>query len=225
MMSIHDLISLVASIASLILAVIAIWLSLYFYRESSRLSESTQEAAKGIAASVQKLEALFNSLYADTFSMMRDTLGDMRRHLWPEKTTAGKLEEEVERKADQKIEALREDVTKQISSILQNQRVTDENVSSVTAQLQEALGEAIAGTRKVEKDAREETIRREILRSLSALPPAIQVPAESFVKNVADLHGCPWRYVVHVMEKMKKEGLISTSDPDIGPDTKISLKK
>ena len=66
--SLTDLISLAASIASLTLAVIAIWLSVSFYRMSSRAAQSTTEAAKDVAVSVERLEKLFDKLYSDSFS-------------------------------------------------------------------------------------------------------------------------------------------------------------
>ncbi|WP_006786881.1 hypothetical protein [Thiorhodospira sibirica] len=82
MMTVMDLVSLIASIASLIVAVGAIWLSIVFYKMSSNASNAKNEAAKGIDASVQRLEKLFDKLYSDTFSMMKDTVSDMRRHIW-----------------------------------------------------------------------------------------------------------------------------------------------
>ena len=54
-----ELISLTASIASLILAIGAIWLSIVFFKMSSSASQATREAAKGIDASVQRLENLW----------------------------------------------------------------------------------------------------------------------------------------------------------------------
>ncbi|MBX2831082.1 MAG: hypothetical protein KTR23_07900 [Rhodospirillales bacterium] len=77
-----DLVSLIASIASLVLAVLAIWLSIFFYKMSDQAAKKTDDAAKDISSSVQKLEKIFDKLYSDTFSMMRDTVADMRTHIW-----------------------------------------------------------------------------------------------------------------------------------------------
>lgn len=57
-----ELISFIASVASLILAVGAIWLSVVFYKMSVAASNATTEAAKGIGASVERLEKLFDKL-------------------------------------------------------------------------------------------------------------------------------------------------------------------
>jgi uncharacterized protein with von Willebrand factor type A (vWA) domain len=165
-----ELISLVASIASLVLAVIAIWLSVIFYRMSTELSESTKEAAKGIGASVERLEKLFDKLYADTFSMMRDTVSDMRKHIWPEDTQAETtIRQEAENRADEKIKVLTEDVQTQLSDMLKRQRVTDERLSSMTHELGHLVETAISRSRRAEIEAREETIRDHIERAIRTL--------------------------------------------------------
>ncbi len=106
--SAFDIISFIASIASLILAIGAIWLSVVFYRMSSEASKSTTEAAKGIAASVERLEKLFDKLYSDTFSMMKDTVTDMRKHIWPvDDNEQEKVVEEAEKKTDERIGEVR----------------------------------------------------------------------------------------------------------------------
>ncbi len=77
-----DLISLISSIASLVLAIVAIYLSIVFYRFSDQATQKTVESANNIRSSVEKLEKIFDKLYADTFSMMRETVTDMRNHVW-----------------------------------------------------------------------------------------------------------------------------------------------
>jgi len=59
-MTAFDLILLIASIASLVLAIGAICLSVVFYKRSVAASKATTEAAEGITASVKKLEKLFD---------------------------------------------------------------------------------------------------------------------------------------------------------------------
>jgi len=54
-MSNIELLALVASVSSLILAVGAIWLSIVFFKMSNEASQATTKAAEGIDASVQRL--------------------------------------------------------------------------------------------------------------------------------------------------------------------------
>ena len=51
-----DYLALTTNIAALVLAVVAIWLSIVFFKMSSALSEGTKEAAKGTGASVDRLD-------------------------------------------------------------------------------------------------------------------------------------------------------------------------
>lgn len=114
-MTLIELISLIASIASLILAIGAIWLSIVFFKMSSEAAHETKEAAKGIDASVQRLEKLFDKLYSDTFSMMKDTVTDMRKHIWnrPDNDTTEVSEEMKKEIQAQVLSALDENVDKQ----------------------------------------------------------------------------------------------------------------
>ena len=61
-----EVISFIASIASLILAILSIWLSVKFYSLSTDAANKTTEAAKDVAASVERLESLFEKIYTDT---------------------------------------------------------------------------------------------------------------------------------------------------------------
>lgn len=133
--SAFDIISFISSIASLILAVGAIWLSVVFFKMSDAASKATTEASKDIAASVERLEKLFDRLYSDTFSMMRDTVTDMRKHIWNnpksdllernEISDAVKSEIETRVKAALEAEGIgskekQEKVTKQLESVLES---------------------------------------------------------------------------------------------------------
>ena len=81
-MSAIDIFSLISSISSIALAIIAIILSIVFYRMSSDQSQLSVKASQDIEASVKRLEQLFDKLYSDTFSMMKETVTDMRNHIW-----------------------------------------------------------------------------------------------------------------------------------------------
>jgi hypothetical protein len=218
-----QLISLVASIASLALAVLAIWLSVVFYRMSTELSESTKEAAKGIGASVERLEKLFGNLYADTFSMMRDTVSDMRRHIWPEDTQADTtIRQEAENRADEKIRVLTEDVQKQLSDMLKGQRVTDEHLSSMTHELGRLVETAISRSRSAEVEAREETIRDHIVRAIRSLRRRSEKPkADDIVTRLRELFPTP--RIVEELERMKAEGVVGY-EGELGPGTPIDLR-
>lgn len=74
--------SFVAAIVSIILGVYAIWLSIVFYRMSVAASAKLDKASSDVADNVRRLETLFDRMYSDTFSLVRDTYADMRREMW-----------------------------------------------------------------------------------------------------------------------------------------------
>ncbi|WP_406643477.1 hypothetical protein [Pectobacterium brasiliense] len=109
------IVGFIATIASLILAVGAIWLSIVFYKMSDEASKETTSAAKDIQASVERLENIFDKLYSDTFSMMRDTVTDMRQHIWrkPEQSNQVSAIED-----EDKIKELKNSISQEIISII-----------------------------------------------------------------------------------------------------------
>jgi hypothetical protein len=74
-------ISFITSVASLILAVISIWISFVFYKMGSSASENTVKNSQEMHESVTKMEKLFNTMYSDTFTMMRETVTGMQKHI------------------------------------------------------------------------------------------------------------------------------------------------
>lgn len=220
-MTATELIPLVASIASLVLAVVAIWLSIMFFKLSSKLSESTHEAAKGIGSSVERLEKLFDKLYSDTFSMMRDTVTDMRKHIWPtDETEADKTVEEAERRADEKISELKKAFEQQLSEMLERQKLADSKVSSVRHEMRQLLDQAIVSSRQAESEAREETIREHILRELRVLRR--RRPVTTLRDIVEVLPFSPHR-VFTELERLQKDNVVSLSSNKLDPNTEIRL--
>lgn len=205
------------------LAVIAIWLSIVFFRMSSKLSESTTEAAKGIGASVERLEKLFDKLYADTFSMMRDTVTDMRKHLWPEEVSdAGRIAEEVEKRAAEKVEALKVSFAEELSTVLHRQRIADERISSVSEDVTKLVDRVIANSRQVELEARKETARDIVLRTLRVMQrKGVIVTAEDLLQKLGS-EFTPVRMIDEV-EALRREGFVSVDDEHIGPHTHVEL--
>jgi hypothetical protein len=159
--------SIVSSIVSLILGVYTIWLSIVFYRMSSASSDVIRDSAKDINASVEKLEDLFRHLYSDTFSMMKDTVSDMRRHVWrnePQTESSTATLEAVELRADNKVTQIREELADSISALADRVGGTDERVKELSEQLLPMVDQALTRSRHAEIEAREEILRDAILR-------------------------------------------------------------
>jgi phosphopantetheine adenylyltransferase len=160
-----EILSIIASIVSLILGGFAIWLSFVFYRLSNESSAKIKEAADRIGSSVDRLEVLFNKLYADTFSMMKDTVTDMRKHIWRDDTTLGsQVDEEAEKRADEKINQLQERLQQEVSQLLDKQSSTDAQIVQIGSEMKQLVNRAIIESRRAELEAREETVRDHIMQ-------------------------------------------------------------
>lgn len=227
-MSNIELLAFVASISSLILAIGAIWLSIVFFKMSNEASQSTTEAAKGIDASVQRLENLFDKLYSDTFSMMKDTVSDMRKHIWSgddsndnvEENSKNTILEEADKKAEEKIQEIKSAFDKQLNDILHKQEIADGKVSDIGSELEGLLENAIQTSRMVESEAREETVRQHILKELRLLRKQKRtVVANDIVTALGEF--IPARRVIQELKSMKEDGALFIEDSIIGPDTKI----
>jgi hypothetical protein len=98
---------------------------------SNNIAEDKREAAKGISASVDRLETLFDRLYSDTLGMMRETVKDMRKHIWPVDHTPEELVKSVDRKADEKVEQIRQQVSKELTEMVQRVGKAETKVDSI----------------------------------------------------------------------------------------------
>lgn len=134
-----ELVSLIASVASLILAVVAIWLAIKFFNMSNEASKATTEAAKGIGASVERLENLFDKLYSDTFTMMKDTVTDMRKHIWNKPSTEDKKEVD---------DSIKQEIESQIQKVLSDSGISNTaTTEELTKKLETSLEEILQKSR------------------------------------------------------------------------------
>lgn len=222
-MNTPEIASLVASLVSVIIGIIAIGLSIVFYKMSSEISENTKEAAKGIGSSVERLEKIFDKLYSDTFSMMRDTVTDMRKHIWPEEAKADdNISEEAQKKADEKVSIIKNDIDGEIAKILHKQSITDAKISSIRGLVERAITES----RKVETEARKETVREHIIQKIKWYANR-NIPCEAhfIVDKIFEQYAIPQGLIVTELYKMREEGILDWADKKLTTDTLIKLRE
>jgi hypothetical protein len=161
--------SIASAVVSVVLGAFAIWLSIVFYRMSVESSNRIQEASKDLSSSVNKLEKLFEHLYSDTFSMMRDTYSDMRKHMWPEHTDQeSEMIAQIETRANREIDNIRKELLQQIGAVAAQTGGTDAKVDELRVEIAPLIDEAISRSRHVDAEAREETLRDVMLHQASA---------------------------------------------------------
>lgn len=205
-MSTIDIISLVSSLVSIFLGVFAIALSLVLYRWSNEAAERSHEAARNMEASVKRLEQLFDRLYSDTFSMVKDTYTDIRQHMWPNAPASEQVDEAAERKADAKVELVKQSLDTELTRLLEKQSNTNTQINLLANEVRSLLSRAISETRRVEEEARDESIREVILRHLGDLeaPPVLGELTE--VMN--EKYGIGASEVMDELERLKEEGVV-----------------
>lgn len=148
---------LVANAASLILSIVAIGLSLIFFRWSQEMAQSSRDAATEMRTAMGRLDTLFDRFYADAFGLVRDTYSAMHRHMWPE--TMADVETTIEDRVSTRVEEIKADIDNAMTPILDRMGQTDETLVSLRSELDTLLNKVITETRLAETEAREETIR------------------------------------------------------------------
>ncbi len=160
-MSTAEAASLIASIVSISIAIGAVAMAMVFYRWSSEQTRRNEEAASAVGASVAKLEDLFSRLYSDTFSMMKDTVSDMRRAVWPEQ---GSPEQETQ--LETRLAEVQRETMERLSELVDRQSAADQGLETVRSELQTLLESTISETSKATSDVRTEEMTDRIVATL-----------------------------------------------------------
>lgn len=201
-----ELLSLVASIASLVLAVLAIWLSLAFFKLSNATAEKANEASKSVMSSVEKLEKIFDKLYSDTFSIMRDTVSDMRKHVWREEPD--EIDIELESKTEERIGALKSELLGKLSTLLTEQNKAGTKIHELESALSSLLETAVSETKNIELQVKEETIRDYIIKTIKNIKKLKRRPIADFIIEKAIEDGINPKIILDELHKMKDDKYI-----------------
>jgi hypothetical protein len=151
------------ALASVILAIGAISLSLAFFWMSF-------DASRNIQSSVDKLEKIYDILLNKMFEMIDKTLVDYQKHAWKRSNADTELSEMAEREAEKRIKNFKkdimEDIEAKISEISKKTRKTDAQIEELQASMERFLDRAIAESRLIEKEVNTEILKDRILIKL-----------------------------------------------------------
>lgn len=191
-----DVIGWVAAIVSILLACFAIWQATVFFRWSNTAQSSAAESAREIQASVVKLEALFDRLYADTFGMMRDTVADLRKHVWYAPTRPSPREDGDG--ADDRIEALRAELRAEVADLGSQINAASTQVEAVESRVEGLIDRAIAGSTEAIREPRNDDLETRLTglflqadgsqqaSTLESLVKALGTNADQFIDFLFD---------------------------------------
>ena len=156
------LISLAATIASLVLSIVAIGLSITFFILSTKLADKSLKAAEGINLTVEQIEKLFDKFYSDTFSLTRDIV---MSSISPQKQKEAEvLIRESESKTEAKIDELKASTQKDMSRIFKENQISNQTLIEAMNKLME---KAINTSSRAEKEVKGETYKTTIVRFLN----------------------------------------------------------
>lgn len=210
---------LVVGMTSLVLAGFAIWLSLTFYRLSSASMTRIDDASRDLAGAVERIDALFKSFYADTFSMMRDTYADMRKHAW--RGEPGDVEQRQQALADEKMTELEKSVSEQIAQLMSRQMSNDRRI----AELGTLVGSAVERSRKIEADSRTSTAEARILDFLQQSPGPVR--AGDLTDHMQATADWPVRRTLDAIARLLDSGIIRSDkgdSDDLRPTSRLWLR-
>ena len=221
------IISLFSIFISLIIGGFAIWLSVTFYRMSSTMAGKTGAAAKDVLGVVGRLEDLFNRMYSETFSMVRDT----QAKLWDLTSPAREGLEEQRAEVENKVKALRESMVSEIKTEMEAVvGKADNRLQALETRVLPLVEDSIEKMRKVESEARDEadgllesTIRERLYRVIEVTmrPNWCTHPTLKAVVHHPLVVSFSQERVVDVLRDMRDVGEITLDSPEFGPVSKI----
>lgn len=77
-----DIVNLIMAIASILLAILSAILTIVFFFKSSKSQEKVTDAASKIQDKTDYLEKLFDKIYKETFSLVREHSLAMQKHIF-----------------------------------------------------------------------------------------------------------------------------------------------
>lgn len=189
-----EILSIVSSLVSLIIGGLAIWLAVKFYEMSTKNSEKLEQASNNIESTTKRLETLFDKLYADTFAMVKDTVSDMRKHVWK----ADGAEKDI---SDEKLEQLKSELSAELAESFKNGEQKKE-ISDLQEKLSELLDKAVEKSANISKAS----VESEVLNCLKELG---EFGRKVTVSNVISYLDIEEKIIVPALFSLKKQGKIS----------------
>lgn len=192
-MTLYDILT----IASLVLSIVSIWLALYFYRQSNRLSDTIVENLNEIKLLTNKIEGFYNRIYEDTFSIMR------RNYEVIETNKTNLIEEQVKIKMIDEVQNMLKIELKNYST---ENNTTDKNISLIAESISHKSSE-------LEEKVKEETYQSEILNIYNHLYEIDETVLLDTLVNEITKKGIDYRDLIKELIKMKEKNVLFFKEP------------
>lgn len=216
-----DGLRLAAEISGVILAVVAIILSIKFFQLSELSARRLDDTARSIELAVTRLEPVLAQLYSDAFGLVKDTMTDLRAHAWDEKPAQPDVTVQVEERAAAKVQELKVELGSRIEQLAIQMQRTEGGRPEIDQQLSEVLDTAIERSRNVDAEARSETLHSEVRRMYSLLSNGnAPVKAIELIRSLIP----PFNFgdLAEEILALRREGILFWSG-DLAPDSIVTL--
>jgi hypothetical protein len=216
-----QILNVVASAFSLVLAVVAIWQAIVYYRLSVESQRGVDNSMRKIEISVTKIEDTYSRLYGDLFSMTQETVRDMRKHVF----NAGVASEPLnpgDQIAGERTRELASEVSSEVSTILEKLGVTEDHIVGMQASLNELVERAVDGGREVEREVRGTELRQYLLENIKELKARTGTAvADELIMTSSDRFA-PLEARAE-LEKLRSEGLVEWNSPQLEPGSIVHI--
>lgn len=203
-----EFLSIFLGVLSCVLGIIAIWLSFAFYKLSGKVSDHLKDSSQKINYNVEKLEEMFNLLYSKTFSLMKETMEDIRTKAFDKNSNS--FEELIESKMIVAKDNLRNEFLDMING--------QDDPSTKIKELDELVEESI----QLESKVTEEALSELILKSLNtASNKNEEVKTKELIRLIHKEYSIPIKSVYTELNKLVRNGSIEITDDDIMSDSSI----
>lgn len=159
---------LIASGISILVTAFTIWQAWVIFRISNEASEQGKRSADAVGESVRKLEALFGQLHNDTSGLLRELIGDMRKHAWhepPSDQTAPGLESQGP--ISHEAARARREAVGEVSALVEQLGASETQLHELRRAVRSALDQAINSSLQTERNSSEEVIRAELTAAIA----------------------------------------------------------
>lgn len=208
------IVSLVVGGVSVVLGVLAIWLSLVFYRFSDEVLHDIREVSSRVELALGRVDERVHGLESDTFSLVRDTVGDMRGVLFA-RPSEDELKQRVDYQAlESEITGLRRELVGYLNTHAQRGDV-DQDALEITVE------EILRRSADAGRESRRGVVKALVVQMLASAKPSASVEAGTVMATLA--RDFPFSLVVQALLELVDEGGIVADGTELRPSTRLRL--
>lgn len=210
------IVGVIAGAVSVILAIVAIWLSFALYKLSQKSSQTVLDATTRIESATGELTTLFDRMYSEVWGVARRSYEDMSSALYSRTGTESDVGEE-------RLSRFREELSAAIDDVATRVGTTSEEIRRLQQQFTPALTEKLIDeTTHLATDVAAHAIREDIL-ALAAFTreQGGTLTASKIVNTLSPQYDD--RDIVRILDELHRGGVVMWSTHYLSPNTEVVM--